>query len=215
MKVNNIRILDDLENIDIENDNVDVFVETDDGYNYTLSLATPKHIESLIKKEKKNYYGPGYPFIFVNKLTKENIEQAVKALVEENGGYWLKVYHFGGCGGVIDESMFEQLKAKQSEKRKEFVKLDALDLIRESKNMLKNEVNERNLIHLVEHYRSGNINSGLKLRIVPGTCLSELRAKGGARIYFQKKTDRIEVVAISDKDNQTSVINKLKLVYPK
>lgn len=33
-----------------------------------------------------NYYGPGYPFIIVTKLTPEIIEEAVKAFAEKNGG---------------------------------------------------------------------------------------------------------------------------------
>ena len=136
MKVTYIRILDDLENMDIENDNVDVFVQTDDGYTYTLSLATPKHLQFLMDKEEIDYTRPGYPFIVVNKLTPEIIEQAVKAFAEEDGGYWLKVYHFGGSLGIIDESTFDQLKSKRSNRRRKLdgfldeldeLKLDKLD----------------------------------------------------------------------------------------
>jgi hypothetical protein len=68
MQLMYFRVLDDLENIDIENDNVDVFVVTNEGY-YTVSFATPKHVQFLIDKEKIDYYGPGYPFIIVNKLS--------------------------------------------------------------------------------------------------------------------------------------------------
>ena len=124
MKVINIDIVEDLENMDIENGNIDVFVKTDDGYDYVLSLATPKNIQFLMDKEKMEYYGPGYPFIIVNKLTPEIIEQAVKAFAEKDGGYWLKFYHFGGCGGMIDESIFDQIKAKPAKRRE---KLDELD----------------------------------------------------------------------------------------
>lgn len=57
-----------------------------------------------------DYWGPGYPFIVVNKLTPEIFEQAVKGFAEEekeDGGYWLKVHHFGGWHGAIDESIFD------------------------------------------------------------------------------------------------------------
>ena len=136
MKVINIRIFDDLEGIDVGNDNIDVFVTTDDGYSYTLSLATPKNLQFLMDKEKMEYYEPGYPFIIVNKLSQENIEEAVKAFAEKDGGYWLKVYHFGGWQGAIDESIFDQLKAKRIEKRKEFDKLYELDGLTEVEEAL-------------------------------------------------------------------------------
>nr|YP_004376599.1 hypothetical protein FispC_p034 [Fistulifera solaris]BAK18965.1 hypothetical protein [Fistulifera solaris] len=136
MKVINISILDDLTQIDIENDNIDVSVETDDGYTYTLSLATLKHVQFLMDKEKIDYYGLGYPFIIVNKLTPTTIEEAVKAFAEKDGGYWLKVYHFGGWQGAIDESIFDQLKAKRIEKRKEFNELFELDGLTEVEEAL-------------------------------------------------------------------------------
>ena len=119
MKVINIDMPYDWEGIDSENDNIDVFVDTDDGYRYVLSLATPKYIQFRMDKQKKDIFGPGYPIILVNKLTPEIIEQAVQAFAEEAGGYWLKVYHFGGLYGVIDESIFDQLKAKRIKERRE------------------------------------------------------------------------------------------------
>jgi len=90
-------------------------VSTDDGYTYTLTLATPKNIQFLMDKDKKNFTGPRYPFIFVTKLTPEIIEQAIKAFAEKDNGYWVKVYHFAGWHGAIDESIFDQLKAKHIE----------------------------------------------------------------------------------------------------
>ena len=44
-----------------------------------MVVATAKNIESLIDKDKKdkmNYFEPGYPFIIVKKLTKEIITEA-------------------------------------------------------------------------------------------------------------------------------------------
>lgn len=119
MEIKNIDIPYDLEAIDIENDNVDVFVETDDGYTYIRSFATPKHLQFLMDKEKMDYEEPGYPFIIVNKLTKEIIEQAIKAFAQEADRYWLKIYHFAGQAGAIDESIFDQIKAKRLQKLKE------------------------------------------------------------------------------------------------
>jgi hypothetical protein len=112
MEVNNIRIAYNWEDIDSENDNLDIFVEMDDGYTYTISVATPQNYQFLMDKEKMDYQNPRYPCIIVNKLTPKTIEQAVKAFAKKDEGYWLKLYTFGGFGGFIDESIFDQLKAK-------------------------------------------------------------------------------------------------------
>jgi hypothetical protein len=212
MKVVNIRISDDWKGIDIENDNIDVCVDTEDGYTYTLNFTTPKNLQFLMEKEKMDYYGPDYPFIVVNKLTPEIIEQAVKAFAEEAEGYWLKVYHFGGPNGIIGENLFDQLKAKHIKEEREFNKLD---LVREVKNTLKSPGNERNFIYVIKQYRSGNKHPGIRTRAVPWTCLHELRVKSGARIYVQEKNDKIKVAAISGKGNQEQVIRTLTDLYPK
>ena len=38
---------------DIEDNNIDVFVELEDGYTHTVVIATAKNIVSLMDKEKK------------------------------------------------------------------------------------------------------------------------------------------------------------------
>lgn len=68
---------------DIENSNIDVFVELEDGYTYTVVVATAKNIESLMDKEKMNYFEPGHPFIIVKKLTKEIISEAIEAYASD------------------------------------------------------------------------------------------------------------------------------------
>ena len=105
---------------DIENSNIDVFVELEDGYTYTVVVATAKNIESLMDKEKTNFSEPGDPFIIVRKLTKEIIEEAVKAYAE-NDAYWLKFYHFAG---EVDTTVFNQLQAEHTEYLKELDELD-------------------------------------------------------------------------------------------
>jgi hypothetical protein len=42
MLIKNIRILDQI--TDIENDSIDVCVDFEDGYTFTLSIATTKHL---------------------------------------------------------------------------------------------------------------------------------------------------------------------------
>ena len=105
---------------DIENSNIDVFVELEDGYTYTVVVATAKNIESLMDKEGMNYFEPGYPFIIVKKLTKEIISEAIEAYASDEA-YWLKLYHFAG---KIDTAVFNQLQAEHMEYLKELDELD-------------------------------------------------------------------------------------------
>ena len=89
----------------IENSNIDVFVKLEDDYTYTVVVATAKNIESLMDKERMNYFEPGYPFIIVKKLTKEIISEAIEAYASGQA-YWVKLYHFAG---KIDTAVFNQL----------------------------------------------------------------------------------------------------------
>lgn len=105
---------------DIENSNIDVFVELEDTYTYTVVVATAKNIESLMDKEKMNYFEPGYPFIIVKKLTKEIITEAIQAYASDDA-YWLKLYHFAG---KVDTAVFNHLQAEHTEYLKELDELD-------------------------------------------------------------------------------------------
>ena len=104
---------------DIENYNLDVFVELENGYTYTVVIATAKNLVSLMDKQKTNFLEPGDPFIIVKKLTKEIIEKAVKAYAE-NDAYWLKFYHFAG---EVHTDVFNRLQAEHTKYLK---KLDEL-----------------------------------------------------------------------------------------
>lgn len=77
---------------DIENDNIDVFVELDDGYTYTVVVATYKNIAALMESTNGEFLEAGSPFIIVKKLTKEIIESAINSYAEDDA-YWLKLYH--------------------------------------------------------------------------------------------------------------------------
>ena len=121
MLIKSIRFPTYLEDItDIENDNIDVFVDLEDGYTYTVVVATAKNIESLMDKEKVNYFEPGHPFIIVKKLTKEIIYEAIEAYASDEA-YWLKLYHFAGN---VDTAVFNQLQAEHMDYLKELEELD-------------------------------------------------------------------------------------------
>ena len=162
----------------------------------------------------KEYYGVGCPNIVVNRLTPEIVEQTVNAFAEEDGGYWLKVYTFAGSS-ALDESIFDQIKAKELEKQKELDAVDAVALKQQAKSILNDSVNQKNLINLVAQYQTENPHLQIKPKRIPGNCLSELKAKTGARIYFQEKDGQMEVVAICDTRNKRQVLQKLKSHYIK
>lgn len=92
-EIQEIQFFCDWDDIHMKDTEIDVFVRSKDNYNYVLTVGTPKYIEYFMENENKDYFTPGYPLIFVKSLTKENVEQAVKAFAEENDGYWLKVYN--------------------------------------------------------------------------------------------------------------------------
>lgn len=84
-----------LDNIDIDDDNIDVFVELDDGMVYTMTVSTPKNYYKYMDKEGINYIPAAPPDIIVRKLTEENIREALKTYIKDEG-YWLKVYYLVG-----------------------------------------------------------------------------------------------------------------------
>jgi hypothetical protein len=106
---------------DIKNSNIDVFVELEDGYTYTVEIATAKNLEYLMDTQKMSYLEPGYPLIIVKKLTREIIKEAITAYVEKNDGYWLKLYHFAGD---IDPIVFKKLQAQHQKELDDFEELD-------------------------------------------------------------------------------------------
>ena len=53
MLIKNIRIIDQI--TDIENDSIDIFVDSEDGYTYTVSIATIKNLLQRMDQEKSNF----------------------------------------------------------------------------------------------------------------------------------------------------------------
>ena len=76
---------------DIYNDNIDVFIELDDGFCYNMLVVTPQNLSWLMEKEGMNYLPAGVPYIVVKSLTKESIRSAIENYLEDDG-YWLKLY---------------------------------------------------------------------------------------------------------------------------
>jgi hypothetical protein len=99
-------------------DNVDVFVENEDGYTYTIVVSTPGDLVDQMEQEKTNFIIPDTPKIIVKKLTEQIVREAIQAYAE-NDGYWLKLCQFGDD---IDISILNKMEA---EHRKE-LELDDL-----------------------------------------------------------------------------------------
>ena len=96
---------------DVSNSNIEVFVTLQDGFSLTIIVGTPKNLQYLMEKDKVNFYGPGLPWIIVQKLTKEIIQEAIKAYIDDKPeGYWLKLYHFATD---IDIAVFNQIQAQE------------------------------------------------------------------------------------------------------
>lgn len=75
-------------------DNLDVFVENEDGYTYMLVVSTPGDLVDQMVQEKINFIRPDTPKIIVKKLTEPIVREAIEAYAE-NDGYWLKLSQFG------------------------------------------------------------------------------------------------------------------------
>lgn len=132
MLVRNIRILDEI--TDIENDSIDVCVDSEDGYTFTVSIATTKHLLQRMDEEKSNFVNPNELSIVVRKLTQEIITEALEAYAEDNA-FWLKLHQFAH---EIDISVFDKLQAKHVKESIEFDLLSGLDDLEEEINKFDN-----------------------------------------------------------------------------
>jgi len=77
MKIKRIEFAEEIR--DVNNDNIDVFVENEDGYTYTVSVGTPQDLLEEMKQEKTNFVQPGTIMIIVKKLTEEIVREAIHA----------------------------------------------------------------------------------------------------------------------------------------
>ena len=91
------------------NDNLDVFVELEDGSEYCVIVGTPKNILYLMDKDGMNFSEAGIPFIIVRKLTFNIIKEAIESYAEGNAK-WLKLYHFAAD---IPNEVYHKLREEQ------------------------------------------------------------------------------------------------------
>lgn len=121
MKINKIDFPTSLPQIqNIKDDNIDVFVELDDGFTYTLVVCTPKNLETLMKRENIEYLPAMPPMIIVQELTEENIRKALDTYLDNNA-YWLKLYYLAG---ELDIELIENGLSRVKSEIEEFCDLN-------------------------------------------------------------------------------------------
>ena len=101
-----------IKNIDF----IDVGVEFEEGYFYTIVVRTPYDLVEEMLQEKTNFIQPGTPTVVVKQLTKEIVTEAIKAYAEGEG-YWLKLRQFGDDLGI---AILNKLDAEYREESNEY-----------------------------------------------------------------------------------------------
>jgi len=106
MKIIKIEYPTKLEEIeDVLNDHIDVFVEMDNGWHFTLTVCTPNFYSSQMDKEHVNFMVAAPPDIIVRELTEKNIREALESFCADDG-YWMKLYYLAG---MLDTPEFNQM----------------------------------------------------------------------------------------------------------
>ena len=86
-----------------------------------------------------------------------------------------------------------------------------------SKKVRKDEDTSKGLDKLEEQLKNGELHAGRGAKKLPGTkTVFYMRSGGEARLFFKysdKEKGTVEVIAESDKDNETRVIKNLKKNY--
>ena len=106
MRIKKISFIDEVENE--YSNSIDVRVEFEDGYSYTIVVRTPDDLVQEMLQEKTNFIEPASSTIIVKRLTKEIITEAIKTYAKDEG-YWLKLCQFGD---ELDISVFNKLEAQ-------------------------------------------------------------------------------------------------------
>lgn len=93
MRVKSINFLGPIDDIeDVYNCTMDVSVTLENGLSYVVVVGTPKSVLTLMANEKSDFLSPGNPIIFLKRVTREAVEEAINAYAEENEAYRLKHY---------------------------------------------------------------------------------------------------------------------------
>lgn len=97
---------------DINNDNVDVFVELEDGNTYTLVFITLANILHLMEQNGKDYFEAGPSMVIVKELSADVIKSALLSFCDGNA-YWLKEYYLSGDFDIsVLDKMVNELRER-------------------------------------------------------------------------------------------------------
>lgn len=115
MKIKTITYPTALEKIpDVSNDNIDVFVETENGLHFMITICTPLFYLNYMEKEKLNFISASPPDIIVKRLTHDIIKQALESFCEDDG-YWMKLYFLSGSTeGVFSKKGLDKMLQKST-----------------------------------------------------------------------------------------------------
>lgn len=80
---------------DISNDNIDVFVELEDGTNYCFVVSTPLNLCKFMDDNDIGFIPASQPDIIVKELTEENILLALENYAEDDA-FWMKLLYVAG-----------------------------------------------------------------------------------------------------------------------
>ena len=107
--------------INIENDTRDVIVSLyNDDLEYVFEVTTPQALVSDMEKKKQKFLEPLYPLIIVRELTPSVIKEALEAfLMEEEDGFWFKLYYSVPHLTIEDLDLIIDRKKKEIQVEKE------------------------------------------------------------------------------------------------
>lgn len=117
MKIKNITYPTTLEKIpDLTNDNIDVFVETEDGMHFTMTVCTPQFYYYYMEKENLDYIPASPPDVIVKVLEHGVIKKALETFCEQDG-YWMKLYYLSGSqrGAFAEGSLNAMIREESNE----------------------------------------------------------------------------------------------------
>ena len=191
----------------------------DVGYSYCINLTEEEKLE-IDKQVRKNRFKlkfaiffpflpfpmvPQVPFLPVEGFTPQQIvrnarDRAESAIAE-------KLAPLAQLADDCQEAYNEYKVYKEM----------SSTLSKVSKKVRKDEDTSKGLDKLEEQLKNGELHAGRGAKKLPGTkTVFYMRSGGEARLFFKysdKEKGAVEVIAESDKDNETRVINNLKKNY--
>jgi len=177
----------------------------DIGYSYCINLTKEEKLE-INKQVRKNRFEVKvaifFPFLPVEGFTPQQIIRNAKDRSES----------------AIDEKLapLAQFAYDCQEAYNEYkvYKEMSSTLSKVSKKVWKNEDTSKDLDKLEEQLKNGELHAGRGAKKLPGTkTFFYMRSGGEARLFFKysdEEKSAVKVIAESDKDNETRVINNLK-----